>query len=368
MAEKLTFDHCYRRYTTNRRIDTSPFAGMRMILVFCAVLILTILLFGLFLRDREQRYPSEHRSSSYSSCRDLSIALREVCWDVLTPNSLAFLTANAPAKVVTSFGQQQQRLARYSLRIASDTLVQSLADGSYGQSSFARGFVGVRRSEARGLFLLVVCTAGRLGLGALRSVNWGVPRSLQAWISAKVLMSLGTLLAESTSVAERRLQAEVIERSEARCEVLASDRPSTEASLGGQIHEALVRALPNDMSRMIYIATMRDNNSGHYYYPELTRKFSADIVDRAMLACHGQLFERVVQLSLEDLTESLDVYMASTHVLKERVIQSWNKLRAYRATIPINSDPISAEVFFMKVEVAVAILEARLPADSYSAE
>jgi hypothetical protein len=341
---------------------------MRMILAFSAVLILTILLFALFSRGDGQEYLAEHRTRSYSSCRDLSIALREVCWGLLTPKTLMFLNANAPARVITSFGKQQQRLARYSLRVASDTLVQNLADGNYGGSSFSRGFVRVRRLEVRGLFLLAVCTAGRMGLGALRPVNWGVPRSIQVWISTKVLMSLGTLLAEPASAAERRPCLAVVEQDQARGDVLRVDERSIDASLRKQIQEALLNALPNDLSRMIYIATMRDNNSGHYYYPELTRKFSTDIVDRAMLACHGQIFERVVQLSLEDLTDSLDVYMAGTHVLKARVIQSWKKLRAYRATIPINSDPISAEVFFMKVEVAVAILEARLPADSYGRE
>ena len=181
-------------------------------------------------------------------------------------------------------------------------------------------------------------------------------------------MGFGTLLEEPASVTEPSLMASVEEPSNTRRDVLTLDRPSRETSLGQQIHEALLEALPNNLSRMIYLATLRDNNSGHYYYPELTRRFSAEVVDCAMLACHGQLFDRVVQLSLEDLTESLDVYMASTHVLKARVIQSWKKLRAYRATIPIDSDPISAEVFFMKVEVAVSILEARLPANSCGAQ
>jgi hypothetical protein len=83
--------------------------------------------------------------------------------------------------------------------------------------------------------------------------------------------------------------------------------------------------------------------------------------DRAMLACHREIYERVVALALEDLTEQLDAYMATVRVPKARSIESWTKLRAYRATIPMDTDPISAEIFLMKVGVAVAILEARLP-------
>jgi hypothetical protein len=339
-----------------------------MIFALTALLVFTVLLLALLLKNNEQHHPTENLSNSYLSRGDLSVALRQVCWDMLTPNTLMFLTANAPAEVITSFGKQRQQLARYSLRVASDILVQSLADRSHGRSSLSGGSSDAQPSRTQGLFLLAVCTVGRMGLGVLRSVNWGVPSSVQAWISARILMSLGTLLGESTSADKPNLSASLDEQGETRREAFTSDRLFSEARLDKQIHEALLKDLPNDMSRMIYIATMRDNNSGHYYYPELTRKFNIDMVDRAMLACHGQLFDRVVQLSLEDLTESLDVYMAGTHVPKARVVRSWKKLRAYRATIPINSDPISAEVFFMKVEVAVAILEARLPGDSYIGE
>jgi hypothetical protein len=119
--------------------------------------------------------------------------------------------------------------------------------------------------------------------------------------------------------------------------------------------------LPNDISRLIFLSTLRDNNSGHYYHPEVARRFSPDVADWAMLVCHRQIYQQVVALDLEDLTDQLDVYMATVRAPRQRLIESWTKLRAYRATIPIDVDPISAEIFFMKVDVAVAILGARLP-------
>jgi len=332
-----------------------------MFFVILAILSLGILLSALILRDREAHPPAEYLASGWQHL-NLSAALREVCQAVLAPKTLLFLGENAPAEIATAFGREQLRLARYSLRIASDTLVQNLARKTHRRSNFSGAAVHGLPSGAKSLFLLALCTLGRMGLGLLRSMNWGVPSPAQAWISARILLSMGTLLEGSPSLTEPGVMVSVDPEPGICRDTLMLERPSTEVSLSQQIQQVLLKALPNDLSRMIYVATMRDNNSGHYYYPELTRKFSTAVVDRAMLACHNQLFDRVVQLSLEDLTESLDVYMLSTHVLKARVIQSWKKLRAYRATIPIDSDPISAEVFFMKIEVAVAILEARLPA------
>src|SRR5260370_39421510 len=124
-------------------------------------------------------------------------------------------------------------------------------------------------------------------------MNGGVQRLAQAWISARILLSMGTLLEGSPSLTQPGLMVSAEQESGICHDAHPLERPSTEASLSMQIQEVLLKALPNDLSRMIYVATMRDNNSGHYYYPELTRRFSAAVVDRAMLACHSQLFDRV---------------------------------------------------------------------------
>src|SRR5258708_33268548 len=119
-----------------------------MILALTAVLRLTVLLLWLSLRKKEQHHLSG-LSRSYLSYGDLSGALREVCRGILTPNTLTFLTVNVPAEITTSFGKQQQRLTQYSLRVASDTLVQSLAYRRYERSSLPRRFFGAELSKAR---------------------------------------------------------------------------------------------------------------------------------------------------------------------------------------------------------------------------
>ncbi|MGB8061796.1 MAG: hypothetical protein WCF26_07865, partial [Candidatus Sulfotelmatobacter sp.] len=128
-------------------------------------------------------------------------------------------------------------------------------------------------------------------------------------------------------------------------------RESGDGDVVVDVLRALTVSLPNDLSRLIFLATLRDNNSGHYFHPDLARRFSERVADRAMLACHQRIYKQVVALSIEDLTDQLDVYVTTVPAPRERIIESWTKLKAYRATIPIDTDPISAEIFFMKVEV-----------------
>jgi hypothetical protein len=113
--------------------------------------------------------------------------------------------------------------------------------------------------------------------------------------------------------------------------------------------------------RTVFLATLRDNNSGHYFHPDLARRFPGLHPIGQCLSVINASTKEVVALPIEDLTEQLDLYVTTVPAPRERMIESWTKLKAYRATIPIDTDPIAAEIFFMKVEVAVAILEARLP-------
>ena len=300
-------------------------------------------------------YPRTHRVDA-----DSMLAVREVCRSVLNTSSFRFVAANAPADVVSSFGAQQQRLARLSLQVTSSMLLQQLqhrADyfGSFSRS--LRSFV----SQLRNVSVLGVCAVGRVALGVLRGLSIGIPQQVQVFVSAQILTRVGNLLIDkdhreepvSDNVADERFASDALSG--------ISDGVCRLTAVTADILRALTISLPSDLSRLIFLATLRDNNSGHYYHPEVARRFSVEIADRAMLACHRQIYEQVVALALEDLTDQLDSYMATVQAPKERLIESWTKLRAYRATIPMDTDPISAEIFFMKVGVAVAILEARLP-------
>ncbi|MGB8579552.1 MAG: hypothetical protein WCD47_01920 [Candidatus Sulfotelmatobacter sp.] len=210
--------------------------------------------------------------------------------------------------------------------------------------------------------MLVACTFGRLSLGVLRALRPGIPRRLQLSVSANILKNVGNLLID-TEVASKPISdnrsygGDVYPNAVEKAPIEASDQ----SVVAEDISRALNISLPNDLSRLIFLATLRDNNSGHYYHPEVARRFSGEVADRAMLLCHRRIYEQVVALAIEDLTDQLDVYIATVPVPRGRLIESWTKLKAYRATIPMDTDPISAEIFFMKVEVAVAILEARLP-------
>jgi len=304
----------------------------------------------------------EHDLSLTHSGSDSVPAFHEVCRSVLNPGSLSFVAANAPWEVVHSFEARQQRLASFSLQLASTMLVRQLRTTE--RNSFNRSLLLLQSFplKMKHLMLLIACTIGRLGLGVLGVLRHGVPRHLQIGLSANILRNVGNVLTDSEINDETNLE-NLSGKTVIRPYVLGMHYAveSGDGEVAADILRALTVSLPNDLSRLIFLATLRDNNSGHYFHPDLARRFSECIADRAMLACHRRIYRQVVALSIEDLTDQLDLYVTTIPAPRERMIESWTKLKAYRATIPMDTDPISAEIFFMKVEVAVAILEARLP-------
>src|SRR6266481_2194890 len=117
--------------------------------------------------------------------------------------------------------------------------------------------------------------------------------------------------------------------------------------------------LPGDFSRLVYLASSRDCNTGQYFHDGLAFHFSQNVASKAMAQCHREIFDRLVYASLEELIEELHKYIASTEERPEEILHSWKHLGSYRVTIPSQCDELAAEVFLSNVKIALAMLETR---------
>jgi hypothetical protein len=117
---------------------------------------------------------------------------------------------------------------------------------------------------------------------------------------------------------------------------------------------------PRPLDRLIYLASMRDYNTGLYYHDGLASRFSAEVACEAMADCHREAFRQLVANSLEELVEQLEAYMTSTHTSPADFVTAWKGLEPYRVAVPVESDPLAAQFLFSTFKVALAILESRL--------
>lgn len=118
--------------------------------------------------------------------------------------------------------------------------------------------------------------------------------------------------------------------------------------------------MPRSLDRLIYLASMRDYNTGLYYHDGLASRFSQEVACEALADCHREAFRHLVGCSVEDLVCQMEAYMDSTRTSPSDFLTAWRKLEPYRVAVPVESDPLSAQFLFSSFKIALAILESRL--------
>ena len=114
--------------------------------------------------------------------------------------------------------------------------------------------------------------------------------------------------------------------------------------------------LPNDLTRMLYLASLRDCNSGRYLHPQLSSRMGVEIADRTLFACHDQVFRRLLATPIFGYVNQLEEYIRYTRIEKAIVLRTWESLEAYRATMPVVALSLYRDLFCSNMEAALMIL------------
>jgi hypothetical protein len=116
---------------------------------------------------------------------------------------------------------------------------------------------------------------------------------------------------------------------------------------------------PDPLARLLYLAGLRNYNTGLYHHEGLAARFSADVACEALADCHREAFRETLLSSLEDTVRQLETYMESTAAAPLEFFGAWSQLRPYLVAVPAQSDPLSAEFVCSNLKVALAILQSR---------
>ena len=114
--------------------------------------------------------------------------------------------------------------------------------------------------------------------------------------------------------------------------------------------------LPNDLTRMLFLASLRDCNSGRYLHLQLTQRMGVEETDHALSICHQQIFRKLLNTPASGYALQLEEYIRYTRADRRLVLDTWQSLQAYRSTIPVHASPLYCELFCLNIEVALTIL------------
>jgi hypothetical protein len=114
--------------------------------------------------------------------------------------------------------------------------------------------------------------------------------------------------------------------------------------------------IPTEFGRLIYLATLRDVNSGTYRHHGLSTAFGRDEAVRALRESHNAAFQSWLQMSLAEKNDDLRDYLRSLDDPQEEVVQYWLKSGAYRNYVPAAAMKPEADLFCRDVEILLELL------------
>jgi len=120
--------------------------------------------------------------------------------------------------------------------------------------------------------------------------------------------------------------------------------------------ERSLSVLHGHFSQLVYIASLRDYNTGRYHHYGLETRYGAEIVDAGLRQRHIQIFEDLVSLPLKEQTEDLLDFFESLKEDKARLVEAWRRLKSYQILPPEDCHPLARELFDTNIQIMLRIL------------
>lgn len=118
-------------------------------------------------------------------------------------------------------------------------------------------------------------------------------------------------------------------------------------------------SIQSDLTRLIYLASTRDYNSGVYHHEGLSARYGPESTRVALRAAHKDIFYKLIALSLEELVNELEIYVRISREAPTGFIHTWQELEPYRVAVPMEVDSTMVQLFLSNIRLALEVLRFR---------
>ncbi len=126
---------------------------------------------------------------------------------------------------------------------------------------------------------------------------------------------------------------------------------------------AAVEELPTLFGRLVFLAGLRDNETGmyrHYGFELAVGRHASD----AMRATHEATFLKWLGLTIERQKEDFTAFLASAPGHRRHALSTWSDIARHFALIPASAREHERELYFADVEVVLELCETEAPQGS----
>lgn len=109
--------------------------------------------------------------------------------------------------------------------------------------------------------------------------------------------------------------------------------------------------------RLVYLAGLRDSNTGRYEHHGLALIFGEEDADTALRESHQSTFAEWLAFTLEKQKADLDLYLSHLTSRKRTTVETWLRLKPYRNLIPNRTAEAERALFLSDFEVLLELLK-----------
>ena len=115
--------------------------------------------------------------------------------------------------------------------------------------------------------------------------------------------------------------------------------------------------IPTFCGRLVYLATLRDVNSGTYRHHGLAAAFGRDEALRALKESHQAAFQGWLNLTLAEKNEDLRDYLLALDEPLDGVVQHWLHSGVYRTYVPATAREAETELFCRDLQTLLQLMK-----------
>jgi hypothetical protein len=115
--------------------------------------------------------------------------------------------------------------------------------------------------------------------------------------------------------------------------------------------------IPSTFGRLVYLASLREQNTGRYQHHGLAQAFGDGEVDAALRDSHEQTFSEWLCYNMEQQKSDLDLYLSSFQADRRTILGTWIRLSPYRSLIPASAGDPERRLYLADLEALLEILK-----------